>query len=92
MISSAISHDPDPFPYAVDVLWHSEESWQHQVEFLESWLDRHIGVGEWSWSWHTLKQAWYCGVRFRQAHALCVFLLWFGEGIYIRPEAVKSGY
>ena len=92
MISAANSRDHDPFPYAVDVLWHSQESWEDQVEFLESWLDRHIGVGEWSWSWHTLKQAWYCGVRFRQAQSLCIFLLSFGEGIYIRPMTIKSRY
>jgi hypothetical protein len=87
--SSAHSRAFSDYPHTVDVMWSATESWQDQVYFLESWLDCHIGRDQWAWSWHSLKQAFYCGVRFKSAQSLCIFLLSFGDGIAIRSPIIK---
>jgi hypothetical protein len=72
-------HAVAPWPSPVDK--DKQYDWITQVYTVEAWLEQHIGhhYVDWTWDMWSLKQAYYCGVAFKQECSVTMFLLRFGS-------------
>ena len=73
-------HAVAPWPYIENTRHIGQCDWIEQVNCVESWLESSVGCHyvDWTWDMWTLKQAFYCGVAFKQERSVTLFLLRFG--------------